>query len=68
MRWTGQELLRTLRAQGCQVIRQKGSHVRVKCGACSTTVPVHAGQTLPPGTVGQIKRDLSACLRKGWLE
>lgn len=65
---TGIALLSQLRHLGCIVVRQRGSHVRVKCGACATTIPVHAGETLPPGTLGQIRRDLTPCLGKGWLQ
>jgi hypothetical protein len=34
---------------------------------CVTTVPVHAGQDLPPGTLRAIERDLEPCLDKRWL-
>ena len=52
---------------GCKELRQKGSHVRVQCGTCSTTVPVHAGEDLGPGLLRAIERDLERCLGKGWL-
>jgi predicted RNA binding protein YcfA (HicA-like mRNA interferase family) len=64
----GNELLRLLRSKGCVQLRQKGSHVRVQCGTCFTTVPVHAGKDLPPGTLRSIERDLEPCLGKGWLK
>ena len=64
---TGRELLRLLRSLDCVEVRQRGSHVRVQCGRCSTTVPVHAGESLPPGTMRQIERDLEPCLGKRWL-
>jgi predicted RNA binding protein YcfA (HicA-like mRNA interferase family) len=65
--WTGRALLRVLKGLGCKQVRQRGSHVRVQCGPCATTVPVHPGKTLPPGTLRQIERDLQPCLGKGWL-
>jgi predicted RNA binding protein YcfA (HicA-like mRNA interferase family) len=65
---TGSEILRRLRRLGCEVVRQRGSHVRVRCGRCQTTVPVHAGQDLPPGTLRAIERDLEPCLARGWLK
>lgn len=68
MTWTGKEVLRVLRTLGCEEVRRRGSHVRVRCGNCSTTVSVHAGQTLPPGTLRQIERDLEPCLGKDWLK
>jgi predicted RNA binding protein YcfA (HicA-like mRNA interferase family) len=51
---------------GCEVVRQRGSHVRMRCGECSTTVPVHRGEDLPPGTLRAIERDLEPCLGKRW--
>jgi predicted RNA binding protein YcfA (HicA-like mRNA interferase family) len=65
---TGSEVLRRLRRLACEVVRQRGSHVRVRCGACQTTIPVHAGRDLPPGTLQAIERDLEPCLGKGWLK
>lgn len=65
---TGAGLLRVLRAHGCVVIRRRGSHVRVRCGTCVTTVPVHAGEDLDPGLLARIRRDLAPCLGKGWLD
>jgi predicted RNA binding protein YcfA (HicA-like mRNA interferase family) len=65
---SGKQLLKRLFNLGCEKVRQKGSHVRVRCGQCTTTVPVHAGESLPVGTVRQIERDLEPCLGKGWLE
>jgi predicted RNA binding protein YcfA (HicA-like mRNA interferase family) len=47
---TGRRVVRLLRQLGCEVVRQRGSHVRVRCDDCETTVPVHAGADLPPGT------------------
>lgn len=56
-----------LRGLDCSVVRQKGSHVRVQCGRCVTTVPVHQGEDLKIGTLHHIERDLEPCLGKGWL-
>jgi len=64
---TGKKLLRQLRAFGCEVVRQRGSHVRIRCGRCETTVPVHPGEDLPPGTLRAIERDLEPCLGRRWL-
>lgn len=61
------DLLRLLSDLGCEVVRQKGSHVRVRCGKCSTTVPVHAGEDLGKGLLRAIDKDLEPCLGKGWL-
>jgi predicted RNA binding protein YcfA (HicA-like mRNA interferase family) len=51
---------------GGKVVHQKGSHVRVRCGNCQTTVPVHRGVELP-GTLRAIERDPEPCLGPGWL-
>ena len=61
------DLRRILIARGCAEIRQKGSHLRVECGSCVTTVPVHAAEDLGPGLLRRIERDLEPCLGKGWL-
>ena len=64
---TGRQVLRRLSEFGCEVVRQKGSHVRIRCGRCQTTVPVHRGADLPPGTLRAIERDLEPCLGTKWL-
>ena len=64
---TAKALLRILKARNCVEVRQKGSHIRVRCGSCSTTVPNHRGEDLGKGLLAQIERDLEACLGKGWL-
>ena len=64
---TGRQLLRRLEKLECELVRQRGSHVRVRCGRCQTTVPVHAGEDLPPGTLRAIERDLEPCLGSKWL-
>ena len=61
------ELLRRLRRLGCAEERQRGSHVRVRCGKCVTTVPVHAGENIGAGLLRAIERDLEPCLGSGWL-
>jgi len=65
---TGRELLGILRRQfGCRDIRQRGSHVIVRCGECQTTIPVHAGEDLGAGLLSKIQRDLEPCLGVRWL-
>jgi len=65
---TSRELLRLLRAYGCVEVRQKGSHVMVRCGKCQTVVPVHPGEDIKPGTLHSIERALEPCLGKDWLK
>jgi len=65
---TARELRRLLRSLGCAEVRQKGSHLRVQCGVCTTTVPVHPGRDIPKGTLRNIERDLEPCLGRGWMK
>jgi predicted RNA binding protein YcfA (HicA-like mRNA interferase family) len=60
------ELRRILQAKGCVAVRQKGSHLVVRCGKCQTVIPVHSGD-IATGTLRQIERKLTPCLGKGWL-
>jgi predicted RNA binding protein YcfA (HicA-like mRNA interferase family) len=41
--------------------------VRVECGRCVTTVPMHEGEDIGKGLLRKIERDLEPCLGKGWL-
>lgn len=65
---TARELRRILKARGCVEIRQSGSHLVVRCGKCQTVVPVHAGDSIGPGLLRAIVRQLEPCLGKGWLD
>jgi predicted RNA binding protein YcfA (HicA-like mRNA interferase family) len=60
-------LRRLLKRLGCVEVRQRGAHLFVRCGRCSTVIPVHTGD-LPPGTLRAIDADLALCLGEGWLE
>lgn len=54
----GNEVIRVLEKVGFQVIRQKGSHVRMKNeDGRVVTIPVHAGKTIGIGLLGKILRD-----------
>jgi predicted RNA binding protein YcfA (HicA-like mRNA interferase family) len=56
---TGKNLIKILAQHGFHVIRIKGSHhfLRHDDGRC-TVVPVHAGETLGPGLLLQILKDI----------
>jgi predicted RNA binding protein YcfA (HicA-like mRNA interferase family) len=57
-RLTGKELIRTLKSLGFEVVRTKGSHHRLRHpDGRVTTVPVHSGETIGPGLLGQILHD-----------
>jgi len=52
------ELIRALERAGFQVIRQKGSHVRMKHpDGRVVTVPVHPGQDIGRGLLRKVIRD-----------
>lgn len=56
---TGAELLRALERTGFDVVRQRGSHVFVRHqDGRATVVPVHSGESLGPGLLRRIARDL----------
>jgi len=58
-RLNGKEVVRVLGRFGFQVVRTRGSHVflRHEDGRV-TTVPVHSGETLGPGLLRSILRDV----------
>jgi predicted RNA binding protein YcfA (HicA-like mRNA interferase family) len=64
---TGREVLVVLLARGCVVVRQRGSHVLVRCGSCQAPVPLHAGHTLGRGLLRTIERQFEPCLGARWL-
>jgi predicted RNA binding protein YcfA (HicA-like mRNA interferase family) len=52
------ELVRALERAGFQIIRQRGSHVRMKHpDGRIVTVPVHSGQDIGRGLLRKILRD-----------
>ena len=66
---TAREVRRILRERGGVEARQRGSHLRVRCGngCCNSTVPVHRGEDIRFGTLRGIQADLAKCLGEGWL-
>ena len=64
---TARELRRILRQLGCVEVRQKGSHLVIRCGTCTTSVPVHKGQDIGRGLLRAIERELAPCLGEHWL-
>ena len=55
----GKDLIAALRGQGFTVIRIKGSHHFIRhADGRATVVPVHAGETLGPGLLASILRDI----------
>jgi predicted RNA binding protein YcfA (HicA-like mRNA interferase family) len=64
---TARELRRILRGLECVEVRQKGSHLLVRCRTCTSVIPVHRGEDLGTGLLRKIERDLAPCLGEGWL-
>ena len=55
---SGRKVIRALEQIGFEVVRQKGSHVRLKHeDGRVVTVPVHAGQDISRGLLRKILRD-----------
>jgi predicted RNA binding protein YcfA (HicA-like mRNA interferase family) len=58
-RLKGKELVRLLEKLGFEVLRTRGSHVLLRhADGRVTTVPVHAGETIGPGHLRSILRDV----------
>ena len=58
-RLKGKDLLGALRRAGFQVVRTRGSHVYLKHpDGRATVVPVHAGETIGPGLLVAILREV----------
>ena len=58
-RITGKDVVRALEQAGFKILRTRGSHSFLRHPDGRTTViPVHAGETLGPGLLGKILRDV----------
>ena len=56
---TGWEVIMALKNAGFEVVRVRGSHHRLKhADGRMTTIPVHAGETIGPGLMVSILRDV----------
>lgn len=56
---TGKQIVKVLRRAGFIVVRQKGSHAFLRHpDGRSTLVPLHAGETIGPGLLRKIIRDI----------
>ncbi|MBI4691650.1 MAG: type II toxin-antitoxin system HicA family toxin [Nitrospirae bacterium] len=57
--FTGKEIISLLKRVGFAVERQRGSHVFLKHNDGRTTVvPVHSGETIGPGLLSKVLRDV----------
>ena len=58
-RLTGREVIAALKKAGFDVVRVKGSHYRLRhADGRVTTVPVRSGETIGPGLMARILRDV----------
>jgi predicted RNA binding protein YcfA (HicA-like mRNA interferase family) len=58
-RLKGKELVRALERAGFSVDRTRGSHVFLRhADGRTTTVPIHSGETIGPGLLSAILRDV----------
>ncbi len=58
-RLKGKQVVRILQTVGFDVVRIRGSHVFLRhADGRTTTVPVHAGETIGPGLLRSILRDV----------
>ena len=61
----GNQLVRSLERAGFQVDRTRGSHVFLKHpDGRVTTIPVHSGETIGPGLLRSILRDVELSVEK----
>ncbi|MBV8298109.1 MAG: type II toxin-antitoxin system HicA family toxin [Candidatus Eremiobacteraeota bacterium] len=54
---TGDRLIRALKRHGWTVLRQRGSHIRLRRGDRTISVSAHAKQDVPVGTLASILDD-----------
>lgn len=59
----GNDIIKRLKAEGWQVLRQEGSHVRLGKGSAHVTVPVHGKHDVKPGTLAAIERQTGIQLK-----
>ncbi len=64
---TAKDLLKILRKRECIVVRQRGSHITLRCGKCQGVVPLHT-KDLAIGTLKNIEKRFEPCLGRGWLK
>lgn len=56
---TGKEIVSRLKKAGFVIERQRGSHIFLKhADGRATVVPVHSGETIGPGLLSKIIRDV----------
>jgi predicted RNA binding protein YcfA (HicA-like mRNA interferase family) len=54
---SGDRLIAALQRAGWVVTRRRGSHVRLRLGSITVSVPAHAARDVPIGTLAAILKD-----------
>jgi predicted RNA binding protein YcfA (HicA-like mRNA interferase family) len=57
---SGKDLVREFERAGWVFDRQRGSHVILKKGAQTVSIPVHGNKDLPIGTEKKLRKDLES--------
>jgi predicted RNA binding protein YcfA (HicA-like mRNA interferase family) len=60
---SGKEVVRRLVSSGWLVVSRRGSHVKLRRGALTVVVPLHANSTLGIGLLRAIERQTGEMLR-----
>jgi predicted RNA binding protein YcfA (HicA-like mRNA interferase family) len=61
----GKELVRILESLGFEIIRSRGSHLFLRHpDGRATTVPIHSGETIGPGLLRSILRDIEMSVQE----
>ena len=50
------DIIKILREEGWEILRQEGSHLQMGKGDARTTIPQHGSKDVKPGTLANIER------------
>ena len=65
--FNAQQVARSLRKHGAEMVAQKGSHAKYRYYECVATIPMHGGD-IKPGTMRAIEKAFEPCFGKGWMK
>lgn len=65
---SAKDIRRLLRKYDCVELRQNGSHLQVRCGGCTSTIPIHGSSDIKLGTLKGIEKSLGICLGPNWTK
>jgi len=58
------DIIKILREEGWEILRQEGSHIQMGKGDGRTTVPQHGSKDIKPGTLANIERQTGIKLKR----